>query len=127
MVHFSEFWKPEACGQTVLPDLSALIGQFFLENAKNSNEIFFVIFKCDSFGDFQTMWHFCDFQAMWIFVLFILEDFSSSFVEGKAAFLKTTRVEETAMQKMSLLVLKNWKNALETLQTLSAVIQKVFC
>ena len=43
------------------------------------------------------------------------------------AFLKTTRVEETAMQKMSLLVLKNWKNALETLQTLSAVMEKFFC
>lgn len=41
------------------------------------------------------------------------------------AFLKTTRVEETAMQKMSLLVLKNWKNALETLQTLSCVIESL--
>ena len=91
--------------------------------------------KYDIFGDFQKgnfLWFlnatlFGDFQIMWIFVLFILKDFSSSFVEGKAAFLKTTRVEETAMQKMSLLVLKNWKNALETLQTLSAVIEKAFC
>ena len=28
-------WKPEACGQTVLPDRSLLIGQKLVENAKN--------------------------------------------------------------------------------------------
>ena len=28
------FWKPKACGQTVLPDRSILIGQKLLENAK---------------------------------------------------------------------------------------------
>ena len=28
------FWKPEACGQTVLPDRSVLIGQKLVENAK---------------------------------------------------------------------------------------------
>ena len=27
------FWKPEACGQTVLPDRSVLIGQKLVENA----------------------------------------------------------------------------------------------
>ena len=27
-------WKPETCGQTVLPDLSVLIGQKLVENAK---------------------------------------------------------------------------------------------
>ena len=26
MVNFDEFWKPNACGQTVLPDRSGLIG-----------------------------------------------------------------------------------------------------
>ena len=26
------FWKPEACGQTVLPDRSVLIGQKLVEN-----------------------------------------------------------------------------------------------
>ena len=28
------FWKSEACGQTVLPDRSVLIGQKMVENAK---------------------------------------------------------------------------------------------
>ena len=30
----ASFWKPEACGQTVLPDRSLLIGQKLVENAK---------------------------------------------------------------------------------------------
>ena len=37
MVHFGEFLpfgKPEACGQTVLPDRSVLIVQKLVENAK---------------------------------------------------------------------------------------------
>ena len=34
MVHFGEFLKSEACGQTVLPDRSVLIGQKLVENAK---------------------------------------------------------------------------------------------
>ena len=43
----ASFRKPEACGQTVLPDMSVLIGQK-LENAKIEK------FKCDILGDFQT-------------------------------------------------------------------------
>ena len=42
------FKKPEACGQTVLPDRSVLIGQKLVENAqikKNSNATFWGIFK----------------------------------------------------------------------------------
>ena len=35
------FWKPEACGQTVLPDRSVLKGQKLAENAKRQ------IFICD--------------------------------------------------------------------------------
>ena len=35
------FWKPEACGQTVLTDRSISIGQKLMENAKIK------IFKCD--------------------------------------------------------------------------------
>ena len=31
----ASFWKPEACGQTVLPDRSVFIGQKLMENAKN--------------------------------------------------------------------------------------------
>ena len=38
IVYFGEFWNPEACGQTVLPDRSFLIGQ-------KSNATFCVIFK----------------------------------------------------------------------------------
>ena len=30
----ASFWKPEACGQTVLPDRSVLIGQKLVENAE---------------------------------------------------------------------------------------------
>ena len=40
MVNLASFWKTEACGQTVLPDKSVLIGQKLVENAKikkNSN------------------------------------------------------------------------------------------
>ena len=48
------FWrffdKPEACGQTVLPDRSLFIGQKLVENAKIKR------FKCDILSNFQTMW-----------------------------------------------------------------------
>ena len=37
------FQKTEACGQTVLPDMSVLIGQ--MPNFKNSNATFWVMFK----------------------------------------------------------------------------------
>ena len=33
MVNQANFWKAEACGQTVLPDRSTLIGQKLVENA----------------------------------------------------------------------------------------------
>ena len=50
MVQFGEFWKSKACGQTVLPDRSVLIGQKLVGNAKIEKKI-----KCDILGDFQTM------------------------------------------------------------------------
>ena len=43
------FSKPEACGQTVLPDRLVLIGQKLVEYAKIQK------FKCDILSDFQTM------------------------------------------------------------------------
>ena len=49
MVNLASFWKPEACGQTVLPDRSVLIGQKLMENAKIKK------FKCDILSNFQTM------------------------------------------------------------------------
>ena len=49
MVNLASFWKPEACGQTVLPDKSVLIGQKLLENAKIQT------FKYVILSDFQTM------------------------------------------------------------------------
>ena len=49
IIVLSQF-KPEACGQTVLPDRSILIGQKLVENAKIEK------LKCDIFGDFQTLW-----------------------------------------------------------------------
>ena len=45
----ASFWKPEACGQTVLPDRSILKGQKLVENAKIQK------FKCDILSNFQTM------------------------------------------------------------------------
>ena len=49
IVNFASFWKPEVCGQTVLPDRSVLIGQKLVEmpKFKNSNATFL--------GDFQTL------------------------------------------------------------------------
>ena len=48
MLNLASFGKPEACGQTVLPDRSVSIGQKLVENAKiekKSNATFWVIFK----------------------------------------------------------------------------------
>ena len=53
MIHFGEFlkvWNPEACGQTVLPDMSVLIGQKLVGNGKTPK------FKCDILSNFQTKW-----------------------------------------------------------------------
>ena len=43
----ASFRKPATCSQTVLPDMSVLIGQKLVKNAKieNSNETIWVIFK----------------------------------------------------------------------------------
>ena len=43
----ASFWKSEACGQTVLPDRSVLIGQnrWKIPKFQNSNATFWVIFK----------------------------------------------------------------------------------
>ena len=49
MVNLASFWKPEACGQTVLPDSSVLIGQKLVESAKIQK------FKWDILSNFQTM------------------------------------------------------------------------
>ena len=46
----ASFWKPEACGQIVLPDRSVLKGQKSVENAKIQK------FKYDILSYFQTMW-----------------------------------------------------------------------
>ena len=48
MFHFGKFLKPEACGQTVLPDRSVLIGQKMVENAKIQKS------KCDILSNFQN-------------------------------------------------------------------------
>ena len=45
----ASFWKTEACGQTVLPDRSVLIGQKLVGNAKIKRV------KCDILSNFQTM------------------------------------------------------------------------
>ena len=48
MAKMASFWKVEACGQIVLPDM--LVGQKLMENAKIQK------FKCDIFSNFQTLW-----------------------------------------------------------------------
>ena len=66
MVHFGKF-----CGQTVFPDMSVLIGQKLIEKAKIQK------FKCDIWGDFQTLllksskrkiFRFCSFRSPSIYV-----------------------------------------------------------
>ena len=56
MVRFGEFRKPEACGQTVLPDQPFLKGQNSMENAKIQR------FKCDILRHFQTIWVYVECQ-----------------------------------------------------------------
>ena len=54
MVNLASFRKPEAGGQTLLPDRSILIGQQLVKNAKINK------FQWDILGDFQTMcWRRC--------------------------------------------------------------------
>ena len=63
------FWKLEACGETVLPDRSILIGQKIGGNVKIKN------LKCDIFEDFQTLWRYA-----WLIchVYFTLENIFSN-------------------------------------------------
>ena len=46
MFNLTSYWKPQACGQTALPDKSIVIGQKLVENAKIEK------LKCDILGDF---------------------------------------------------------------------------
>ena len=61
MVNLSNIWKPEANGQTVLPDRSVWIGQTLTEKAKIER------FKWEILGDIQTM---CKVKK-WIFFYII--------------------------------------------------------
>ena len=65
----ASFWKPEACGQTVLPDRSVLIGQKMVENAKIQK------FKCDILTNFQTI---CGLDFQLSFEFLCLNWFSSA-------------------------------------------------
>ena len=49
MVNFGDFLTPQSCGQTVLPDMSVLIGTKLVESTKIEK------FKCDILSDFQTL------------------------------------------------------------------------
>ena len=46
MFNLTSYWKPQACGQTALPDKSIVIGQKLVENAKIEK------LNCDILGDF---------------------------------------------------------------------------
>ena len=50
----ASFWKLEACGQTVLPDRSDLVGQKLMEMPKLK-----YLNKWDILGDFQTFQTMC--------------------------------------------------------------------
>ena len=64
----ASFWTPKACGQTVLPDRSVLIGQKLAENAKIK------ISKFDILSHFQTMcpncYHSCFYQPFFQYLIF---------------------------------------------------------
>ena len=47
-VDLASLWKPLACGQSVLPDMSLLIGQTLVKNAQIEQ------LKCDILSNFQT-------------------------------------------------------------------------
>ena len=49
MVHFAVFENPEACGQTVLPDGSLVMGLKLMKNVKIQK------LKCDILRNFQTI------------------------------------------------------------------------
>ena len=49
MVHFGDFWKPEAWGKTVLPGKSLFIEQKSVKNAKIQK------FECDSLSNSNNM------------------------------------------------------------------------
>ena len=51
MVILASFWKTEACGQTVLPDMSILIRQKLMENAEVEK------YKCDIWVIFKHCVH----------------------------------------------------------------------
>ena len=68
MPKIGPFWrvfdKPKACGQTVLPDRSVLIGQKLVESAQIQT------FKCDILSNFQTMCNTLEiFQYLLLFIL----------------------------------------------------------
>ena len=68
MVHFGYFWKPVACGQTVLPDSLVLIGQKLVENAKIQNATFWVIFKQCATIQMRYFWWFSNTVSFYVFV-----------------------------------------------------------
>ena len=53
----ASFWKPEACGQTVLPDRSVLIGQKLVQNAK---------IQMRHFGQFSNDVYISMYKNVWI-------------------------------------------------------------
>ena len=43
MVNLASFWKPETCGQTVLPDGSLFLGQKLVKSAEISSETWLIL------------------------------------------------------------------------------------
>ena len=83
MVNFASFWKSEACGQTVLPDRSVLIGQKLVENAKIKKKS-----KCDILSNFQTMWGLLVCKIQQDYICFVFSKKSESFLSLKCLLTK---------------------------------------
>ena len=63
VVHLASFWKSEARGQAMLPDMSVLIEQKLVKMPK---------FKCDILSSFQTLWlctilQYIKMRPFWVF------------------------------------------------------------
>ena len=86
--NLASFWKPEACGQTVLPDKSVLKGQKLVENAnmKILNATFWVIFK-------QCSFTLCKVTSKILFILGIDSSIGASSSCSSSATKRTAVVE----------------------------------
>ena len=88
----ASFWKPEACGQTVLPDRSILKGQKWVENAKIEK------LKYDILGDFHTLCILFEIGSKSIIFKFCEQrffEFPAKNLNWKSSFMSTFDLERS--------------------------------